>query len=173
MANLSPAERESVKTRLFRLAMNAYPIYFGTGGRVTFIASDWSEIHVRLKLSVWTRNYVGTLFGGSLFAATDPFYMLMAMHQLGRNFIVWDKAAHIRFLRPGTGTACARLTLDPKLVEELKSQIEQSGELEREFTLTWTNTEGKPVAEIRRLLYFATREHYSRKRERRSSREPR
>ncbi|HEY3270721.1 MAG TPA: DUF4442 domain-containing protein, partial [Geothrix sp.] len=75
--------RESLRTRLFRWAFNVWPCFRGTGARVAFIASDWSEVRIRLPLSWRTRNYVGTIFGGSLYAGVDPFYMLMLIHRLG------------------------------------------------------------------------------------------
>ena len=85
--------RESFRTFLSRLRFNAWPCYRGTGGRVTFIAGDWSEVRVRLPLSWRTRNYVGTIFGGSIYGAVDPFYMIMLIHNLGPEYLVWVKAA--------------------------------------------------------------------------------
>ena len=103
--------RESLKTILFRLAFNLWPCYRGSGGRVRFVAADWSEVRVRLPLSWRTRNYVGTIYGGSLYAAVDPFYMLMLIHRLGPGYEVWDKAATIRFRKPGRSTLTARMAL--------------------------------------------------------------
>ena len=91
---------ESWATRRARWMFNFFPAYRGTGARVEYIASDWMEVRVRVPLSWRTRNYVGTIFGGSLYGAIDPFYMLMLIKLLGPDFIVWDKAATIRFRRP-------------------------------------------------------------------------
>src|SRR6476620_1494714 len=96
--------------RLSRLVFNLWPCIRGTGSRVTSIAPDWSEIRVRLPLSWRTRNYVGTILGGSLYAAVDPYYMLMLIERLGPEYVVWDKAASIRFRRPGTSTLTATFT---------------------------------------------------------------
>ena len=104
---------ESLRTFLYRLVFNLWPCYRGTGGRVTFIAADWSEVRVRLPLSWRTRNYVGTIFGGSIYAAVDPFFMIMLMHRLGPDYEVWDKAATIRFRKPGRTTSTATLALPP------------------------------------------------------------
>ena len=87
-----PKPVESLRTRGFRALLNVAPVYAGTGGRVTFIAGDWREIRVEIPLSLRTRNYVGTIYGGSMYGAVDPIYMLMLMHRLGPEFIVWDKA---------------------------------------------------------------------------------
>jgi acyl-coenzyme A thioesterase PaaI-like protein len=92
---------ESFQTRIDRLKFNIFPAYRGSGGRVTYIADDYREVRVKLPLSWRTRNYVGTIYGGSIYAAIDPIYMLMLVKNLGREYTVWDKAANIRFKSPG------------------------------------------------------------------------
>ena len=94
---------ESLSSRLLRWKFNLFPAYRGTGARIDYIADDFREIRVRLRLSWRTRNAVGTIFGGSMYGAVDPVYMIMLMRLLGREFVVWDKSAEIRFLKPGAG----------------------------------------------------------------------
>jgi acyl-coenzyme A thioesterase PaaI-like protein len=92
---------ETWRSRSYRWFFNWFPAYRGTGARITYIAGDWSEIRIRLPLSWRTRNYVGTIFGGSMYGAIDPMYMMMLIKTLGPDYVVWDKAATIRFRRPG------------------------------------------------------------------------
>jgi hypothetical protein len=94
---LKTIKKESWKSWWFRLLMNWYPMYFGTGGKILFWAADSTEVHLRLRLNIWSYNYVGTIFGGSMFSAADPFYMVMLLKVLGNDYVVWDKAANIRF----------------------------------------------------------------------------
>src|SRR5271155_5915288 len=96
--------RESLRSALTRRLMNLVPAYFGTGGRLTYIADDWREVRVEIPLTVRTRNYVGTIFGGSMYGAVDPIYMLMLIRRLGPDYLVWDKAATIEFKKPGRET---------------------------------------------------------------------
>src|ERR1043165_2786172 len=118
---------ESFKTKLRRWALNLIPAYRGTGGRVTYISDDYTEVHVRLPLSWRTRNYVGTIFGGSLYGAVDPMYMIQLMMILGRDYVVWDKAATIRFRKPGRSTLSATLKIDDAEVETIR-QLTANGE---------------------------------------------
>lgn len=74
---------ESWQTRIARWTFNWFPAYRGTGAKITCIASDWFEVRVRLPLSSRTRNYVGTIFGGSMYGAVDPVYMIMLIKALG------------------------------------------------------------------------------------------
>src|SRR5689334_16335515 len=103
---------ESFRTRLLRWKFNFFPAYRGTGARITYIASDFSEVRIRLPLSWRSRNYVGTIFGGSLYGAVDPIFMIMLIQLLGPDYVVWDKAAAIRFLKPGRTTLYATFKID-------------------------------------------------------------
>ena len=101
-----PVWSRARKARLLRFAMNLYPPFLGRAS-VRHIAGDFREVRVRMGLNRLNRNYVGTQFGGSLYAMTDPFFMLMLMENLGRDYVVWDKAANIEFVSPGRPGACA------------------------------------------------------------------
>ena len=92
-----------MQPKYLKLLLNIYPPYLGAGIRVVQISGDFREVIVAMKLRWYNRNYVGTHFGGSLSAMTDPFFMLMLLNILGNDYIVWDQAARIQFLRPGRG----------------------------------------------------------------------
>ncbi len=162
---------ESFKTWRFRMLMNWYPMFFGTGGKILFWSGDSREVHLRLRRSIWTYNYVGTIFGGSMFAASDPFYMLMLLQIFGKDFVVWDKAGSIRFRKPARKTLFTRYTLDDETIEGIKQDVAAQGQTERTFQLQWVDADGIVHAEVERLCYIADKTHYEqRKADRQSSR---
>lgn len=136
---------------LMRL-LNLYPPYLGAGVRVRS-SSDLRTFDVRMKLRWWNRNYVGTHFGGSLYTLCDPFFMLILMNQLGREYVVWDKAATIRFRRPGRGTVHARFSIPPERVEEIRTAADRDGKVEPVFTVQVVDDGGEVIAEVEKLLY--------------------
>lgn len=144
--------RESFRTRSFRWMTNLWPCYRGTGGRVTFIAADWSEVRVRLKLSWRTRNYVGTIFGGSLYASVDPFFMIMLLKRLGPGFIVWDKAASIRFRKPGKGSLSTVMRLDDAELDEVRRLMETEAKLDRTFRVNLVDRDGVIHVEVDKVV---------------------
>ena len=99
-----------------RWVLNLWPPYLGAGVRVTRLRSDWKEVDVEMKLRFWNSNYVGTHFGGSLYSMVDPFYMLMLIENLGRDYIVWDKSASVRFKKPGKGKVSASFRLSDEQI---------------------------------------------------------
>lgn len=149
--------RESFRTRLFRWAFNVWPCFRGTGARVAFIAADWSEIRVRLPLSWRTRNYVGTIFGGSLYAGVDPFYMLMLIHRLGPEYVVWDKAASIRFRRPGRSTLFATFRIDETELAEVRRLLLDQPKVDRTYPVELRDAQGVVHAEVQKVIHISLR----------------
>ena len=140
------------KSAILKL-INLWPPYLGAGVRVKRIAPDFRSIEVEMKLRFWNKNYVGTHFGGSLYAMTDPFIMLMLLENLGREYIVWDKAAAIRFKKPGKGRVHARFELTPQQIEEIRTQADSQPKTEPVFKVFVTDEEGDVVAEVDKTLY--------------------
>jgi acyl-coenzyme A thioesterase PaaI-like protein len=136
---------------LLRL-LNLYPPYLGAGVRVR-ASADLHTFDVRMKLRRWNRNYVGTHFGGSLYTMCDPFYMLILFEQLGRDYIVWDKAATIRFRRPGKGMVRAVFHIPPEKIEEIRAAADREGKVEPVFTVEVRDEQGELVAEVEKVLY--------------------
>ncbi len=149
---------ESWKTRLNRWGFNFFPAYRGTGGRVEYIAGDWREIRIRLPLNWRTRNYVGTIFGGSLYGAVDPLYMIMLIRNLGDEYVVWDKAAVIRFKRPGRETLRAVFTVTEEEIAAIKTELATQKSLDRIYTVELKNDADKVHAIVEKTLYIARKE---------------
>ena len=157
-------EGESWGTRAFRFGMNLYPMYWGTGGRIEYIAADFREVRLRLGLNPFTYNYVGTIFGGSMFSASDPFLMVMLFRVLGeRDFVVWDKAARIRFRRPGKHRLRMTLRLDDELLARVRATVQTNNVWTEWLPLHWVDARGEVVAELERELYVADRGWYERR----------
>jgi acyl-coenzyme A thioesterase PaaI-like protein len=131
-----------------------YPPYLGAGVRVTHVSDDFRTVKVEMPLRFYNKNYVGTHFGGSLYAMCDPFYMLMLMNILGPGYIVWDKAATIRFKRPGKGLVTATFTISEEKIAEIRAAADSQPKVEPEFHVTVTDSEGNVVAEVDKLLYI-------------------
>ena len=148
---------ESFKTKVKRWGFNFFPAYRGSGGRLTYIADDFHEIHIKLPLSWRTRNYVGTIYGGSMYGAVDPLYMVMLIKILGSDYVVWDKAATIRFKRPGRETLFAKFNVTPEEIAEIKEELTRTRSIERVYLIKLMNKAGNVHAEVEKRIYIASR----------------
>jgi len=154
------SKKESFRSRVFRLFFNFFPVYRRTGARVTFVSEDASEIHIRLKLKWTTRNYVGTVFGGSIYAAADPIYMLQLIRLLGDNYVVWDKAASIKFIKPVRSTIYSRFIITEDILNDVKEKVVVGNRCVIDIPARWEDAEGIVYAEIIKTLYIADKEYY-------------
>src|SRR5688572_22872286 len=144
---------ESFASKIDRWKFNFFPAYRGSGARVMYIADDYREMRVKIPLSWRTRNYVGTIYGGSMYGGIDPIYMLMLIKTLGAGYIVWDKAATIRFKRPGKTTLFADFLLSEEELTEIKTRLETEKSVDRIYNVELKDTTGKTHCLIEKTLY--------------------
>jgi acyl-coenzyme A thioesterase PaaI-like protein len=142
-----------MKASTFRLGLNLWPPFLFTGIHVTEVAADYRHARVELRMRPWNRNYVGTHFGGSLFAMTDPFWMLLVMHNIGRDYYVWDKAGAIEFVKPGRGTVTTEFRLDEAVLDEIRAATANGEKYLRWFENEVIDAQGEVVARVRKQLY--------------------
>lgn len=159
LARVPPAWR----ARMVRMGFNLHPAFRGTGGRVEHVAHDLSHIRIRLPLSWRTKNVVGSLYGGSLFAVTDGVHPMMLMAALGDGFIVWDKAASIRYKKPGYSTLYADFLLDAGEVAKIKKSLLQNPELDRTYLVELKDEHGTVHTVVERTVYIADKNYYRQK----------
>jgi len=140
--------------------MNIWPPFLGAGIRVTHIAEDYSEVRVRMRLHWYNRNYVKTHFGGSLFAMVDPFYMLMYINRIGKEYVVWDKAASIDFLRPGRGTVRARFVLGDEMIENARELASAGSAAVIDHAVDILDDDQRVVARSLRKVYVRLKDRH-------------
>ncbi len=136
-----------------RTFLNIWPPFLGAGIRIKRLATDWREIDVEMKLRWWNANYVGTHYGGSLYSMADPFFMLMLIENLGKDYIVWDKAASIRFKKPGRGKVSASFRLSEEQIGEIRQALLSQQKIERVFKVEIKEESGGVVAEVEKLIH--------------------
>lgn len=139
--------------RRLKLALNFYGPFRGAAIRIDYIRDDWREIRVSMRSRWYNRNIVGCHFGGSLYAMVDPQYMIMLMNVLGEDYLVWDKAADIDFIKPGRGTVRAHFILTDAAVDQIKADTANGEKTLPNFTVRVVDTNDEIVASINKVLY--------------------
>ena len=142
-----------MKANLFRHILNWWPPFLFTGIRVVRLDDDFRFARVELRQHWYNRNYVGTHFGGSLFAMTDPFWMVLLMNRLGDGYRVWDQAGEIRFEKPGRGTVHAQFALDDATVDAIRDAAASGGKVLHWFETAILDGDGEVVARVRKQVY--------------------
>ncbi|MBM9546492.1 DUF4442 domain-containing protein [Leptospira sp. 201903074] len=147
----------SWKKRLKIWLFNFYPPYVGAGIRIKEIAKDFSYFRSEMNLRFYNRNYVGVHFGGSLYSMCDPFFMLILLERLGSDYIVWDKAGNMIFIKPGMGKVIAEFRISDSEIERIKEEIEAKKKGDYLFTTDVKNEAGEVIAKLEKTVYIRKR----------------
>jgi acyl-coenzyme A thioesterase PaaI-like protein len=142
-----------MRASTFRHLLNLWPPFLCNSIRLRELSDDWSTARVVLRLRPWNRNYVGCQFGGNLFAMVDPFWMLLALHRLGDDYYVWDRAGAIDFVAPGRADVHASFHLTDAMVEDLRVAAAGGDKVLRWFETDITTASGEVIARVRKQLY--------------------
>jgi acyl-coenzyme A thioesterase PaaI-like protein len=142
-----------MKPQRLRRVLNYWPPFLFAGIRLERLDDDWRYAKVRLKLRWYNRNYVGTHFGGNLFSMTDPFWMILVMECLGRDYMVWDQAAEISFVAPGREDVYAQFRVEESVLDELRAATANGDKVLRWFETEIKTAGGEVVARVRKQLY--------------------
>lgn len=142
-----------MKASLFRRGINLWPPFLFAGIHVTAISADYRYVRVELRQRPWNVNYVRTHFGGSLFAMTDPFWMLCLLQNMGSRYFVWDKAGTIEFLKPGRGVVWTEFRLGDATLDEVKAATANGDKYLHWFENDVVDAQGEVVARVRKQVY--------------------
>jgi len=160
---LKTQHKQGAKAIIRKTVFNLFPSYRRSGGRVCFISDNWKEVHIKLRYSWKTRNYVGSVFGGSIYAALDPIYMVQLICILGKNYVVWDKDATVKFIKPIKKTVYARFLISEELLQEIKEKIEKEQKGNFVLQTQFEDAEGTVYALVEKTIYIADKYFYSKR----------
>lgn len=153
------------KKTIFRYGFNISPMYRRSTGRIIYVSEDILNVRIRIRLTYKNSNYVGSIFGGSLFSATDPIYMVQLINILGNDYVVWDKETTIRFKKPAKESVYAEFSFTPEEIATIKDDVAKEKEIDIVKKLTITNKEGSTIiSEISKTIYVADKIYFKNKR---------
>jgi len=153
LAQFLKANANRVPAHILRRIGNLWSPFWGAGIKITHVSADYRLIKVQMKLRWYNKNYVGTHFGGSMYAMTDPFYMMMLINNLGKGYIVWDKAARIEFIKPGRGTLFVTFAMSEEQIQAIKHKADTEIKYVFDIPVEIINENGDVIASVSKTLY--------------------
>lgn len=152
---------------LFKYGFNLSPMYKRSTAKITEVSEDLLSVKIKLRISYKNRNYVSSIFGGSMFAAVDPIPMVQLINLLGDDYVVWDKSAEIAFKRPAREHLYAEFIYTEEELADIKQKVSESNEIDIFKTTQLTNQSGDTVfCEVKKTIYVADKAYYKQKRAR-------
>jgi len=148
---------------LLKYGFNLSPMYRRSVGKLLFVSEDIHQVKIKIPLNYKNRNYVGAIFGGSMFSATDPIYMIQLMSILGNDYVVWDKAASIKYKRPAKETSFVDFKFSKEEIAQIKEDVANLKEIDLEKQVLITSASGVVFAEVMKTIYISQKSYYKEK----------
>lgn len=157
------------RAKLFKYGFNYSPMYRRSTARIVEVSDDLMQVRIKLPITWKNRNYVNSIFGGSMFSSVDPIPMVQLINLIGDDYIVWDKSANIRFKKPARENLYAQFSYSLEELEHIKEQVSQHNEIDIQKTTHLTNIDGSVVfCEVEKTLYVANKEYFKQKKKKSS-----
>ncbi len=154
------------KHTLFKYGFNLSPMYRRSTARVTHVSEDLLQVTVKLPITYKNRNYVNSIFGGSMFSAVDPIPMVQLINLLDKNYVVWDKSAEILFKRPAKEHLYAEFSYTSQELDTIRTKVGLENEMEIVKITNLTNRDKTQVfCQVKKTIYIADKSYFKKKRE--------
>ena len=145
---------------IYKYGFNWSPMYRRTTAKLIEVSDDLHYVKIRLKLNWKNSNYVGSIFGGSMLAATDPIYMIQLIQILGDHYVVWDKAVEARYKKPAKSTIYGEFVFSVEDIETIKESVAKSNQTDIIKTMNLVDENQNIIATFNKTIYIADKRFY-------------
>ena len=123
---------------------------------VVAFKKNFKGVSVKIRKSLFNKNYNRSIFGGTLFAAADPFYPILFQQILtrrGHKIIVWLKSAQINYLKPGNTDLYFNIDIDEFTIAEAETILNTEGKYIKTFLIEMFDEGGELCVNVQTELY--------------------
>jgi acyl-coenzyme A thioesterase PaaI-like protein len=146
-----------VSANVLKWALRFYPPLLFQRIWVIGFEKDFSGVKVKVNKSLINNNYNNSIFGGTIFAAADPFYPLL-FHQLltkkGYKIRVWMKAAEIQYVKPGRKDLFFSIKLSDGDIKKTEETLNKGEKYIKFHHITMYDRDGELCVEVKCEIYI-------------------
>lgn len=149
-----------VSERTLKWAMCLYPPLLFQRIWIKKFHPGFRGVDVKIANSFLNRNYNGSIFGGTIYAATDPFYAILfdqLMQRKGFKVRVWLKSAAIQYLKPGSTTLHFTLKITDEMIAEAETALAETGKFVKAYPMELFDKSGELCATVMNEIYLRHR----------------
>lgn len=118
---------------------------------------DFRGVQVSIIKSFLNKNYNGSIFGGTIFAAADPFYPVLfdrILQSPERKLKIWSKSSVINYLKPATGNLKFNITITEQQIQEVLGVLNTNGKYEGTFPVEIFSNNNEICASLNNEVYI-------------------
>jgi hypothetical protein len=145
-----------ISEKALKWIIRFYPPLFFQRIWVIAFQKGFRGASVKINKSLLNKNYNRSIFGGTLFAAADPFYPILFQQLLtrkGYQVIVWLKSAQINYLKPANTTLYFNIDIDDDTLNEAEQVLNTEGKYMKTFLIEMRNTDGEVCVNVQAEVY--------------------
>lgn len=149
-----------VSARTLTWALRFYPPLFFQRIWVRGFHMDFRQVDIKVTRSILNRNSNGSIFGGTIFAATDPFYSLMfdqIFKRKGYKTIVWLKSSNIQYIKPAYSSLFFSIHITDADIDEVETALNNYGKFTKTFRISVYDRHGVECAAADNEVYIRDR----------------
>ncbi|MEB0260760.1 MULTISPECIES: DUF4442 domain-containing protein [unclassified Mucilaginibacter] len=146
-----------ISENAFKWIMRLYPPLLFQRICVVGFDKGFKGVRVKVFKSLFNKNYNGSIFGGTIFAAADPFYPVLFDRILkapGSRFRIWSKSSRIDFLKPALSSLSFHIILTDADIEQALHALNTTGKYENAFPVEIYNTSNEVCAQLMNEVYI-------------------
>lgn len=146
-----------VSENVLKWALRFYPPLLFQRIWVIGFEKNFRGVRVKVNRSLINSNYNNSIFGGTIFAAADPFYPLL-FHQIlthkGYQLRVWLKSAEINYLKPGKADLFFNILIADEEIEEIEQILNTEGKHVKSYPIEMYNKDGELCVAVSSEIYI-------------------
>ncbi|MEJ2881125.1 DUF4442 domain-containing protein [Pedobacter sp. GR22-6] len=145
-----------VSEKTLKWAMCLYPPLLFQRIWVRKFHPGFKGADVKIAKSLFNKNYNGSIFGGTIYAATDPFYAILfdqLLQRQGFKVRVWLKSASIQYLKPGRSALYFTVVITDVMLNEAIEALNTGGKFVKAYPMEIKNKAGEVCATVMNEVY--------------------
>jgi hypothetical protein len=146
-----------VSENTLKWIMRFYPPLLFQRIWVVSFRKDFRGVKVKVFQSILNKNYNGSIFGGTIFSAADPFYPVLferVLNTSGRKLRIWSKSSKINFLKPALTSLTFSIILSDADMHLAINTLEADGKYEHSFLIEIYDDNSEVCASLVNEVYI-------------------
>lgn len=143
--------------KTLKWALRCYPPLFFQRIWIINFGAEFKSVRVKINKSILNSNYNRSIFGGTIFSATDPFHAILfdqVFKHRGLKTRVWLKSAQIQYLKPGRSNLYFTIVLTDEMISEAEEALLTIGKFVKTYKIEIYNAEGELCAVAQNEVYI-------------------
>jgi hypothetical protein len=151
-----------VSEGVMKWALRLYPPLFFQRIWVRRFYKGFHGVDVVIRKSIMNKNFNKAIFGGTTYAAADPFYPILFYQVLvrkGYKMNAWSRSAAIRYNKPGITDLHFTINITDEQIADCEHNLNLHGKYRKSFLIEMFDKDEKLCVSVINEIYIRNLHH--------------